>query len=255
MTAVFVKRRQPAASGSIPERLEMFSREVRFYLEVAPDVGVRVPACQRAEIAADGSTLLELEDLSTWTPTVDPVAGAQALSVLHARWEGRAVTRWPWLPRPDASDLVERLYGERWPALLGRADLTPTVRNVGERLLGRVVEADRGAAASGPTTLAHGDASAPNMRTDPATGEVALLDWEDVGAGPGVLDLAWFLVSSVDPDTWDEALAAYGNAPGLESAVPAALVQAVLSLSFEEDGGEDAAEWQASVAAAAERWT
>lgn len=41
---------------------------------------------------------------------------------------------------------------------------------------------------AGPLTLVHGDASVQNMRTGPG-GEVALLDWEDVSAAPGVLDL------------------------------------------------------------------
>ena len=35
----------------------------------------------------------------------------------------------------------------------------------------------------------HGDASLANMRTGP-DGEIALVDWEDVSAGPGVVDVA-----------------------------------------------------------------
>ena len=36
-----VKRREPAAAGSIPAVLKMFESEVRFYREIAPVVGVR----------------------------------------------------------------------------------------------------------------------------------------------------------------------------------------------------------------------
>lgn len=67
MTAIFTKSREPARPGSIPDRLQMFTREVRFYTEIAPAVGVRVPAVFRAE-ARDGGTVLELDDLSpSWT--------------------------------------------------------------------------------------------------------------------------------------------------------------------------------------------
>jgi hypothetical protein len=64
---VHQKRREPPDPGSIPDVLDMFRCEVRFYQEIAPVVGVRVPACYRAEATEDG-TLLELEDLSSWHP-------------------------------------------------------------------------------------------------------------------------------------------------------------------------------------------
>ena len=55
MAQVFVKRRDPAAPGSIPERLEMFPREVRFYREVAAEVGcacLAATARRQASVAA-----------------------------------------------------------------------------------------------------------------------------------------------------------------------------------------------------------
>jgi len=80
------------------------------------------------------------------------------------------------------------------------------------------------------------------MRTGP-DGQVALLDWEDVSAAPGVVDLAWLLVSSVEPARWDEVSAAYGPAPGLMRALPAAVVQGLLSLSGISAGSAEAAAW------------
>ena len=47
------------------------------------------------------------------------------------------------------------------------------------------------------------------------TAEIALLDWEDVSAAPGIADLGWLLVSSVAPARWDEVIAAYGTPAGL----------------------------------------
>jgi len=246
----FVKEREPARPGTIPDVLQMFTREVRFYREVAPYVGVRVPACHLAE-EHDGATRLELEDLSAWRRGADPVAAAEVLRDLHARWEGRATERWPWLPRPDVSDLVGALYDETWRAARSRPELTDVVRDLGDSLVGRVAEVERRADASGPVTFTHGDASGLNLRTSPE-GEVALLDWEDYGAGPGIVDLAWHLLSSVAPAEWDRALAAYGDTTGLADALPAVAVQGLLSFAFEE-GHDDAREWVVCLEEAARR--
>jgi hypothetical protein len=48
----YVKRRGRPAPGSIPEVLDIFRAEVRFYLQIAPVAGVRVPACYRADTPA-----------------------------------------------------------------------------------------------------------------------------------------------------------------------------------------------------------
>jgi hypothetical protein len=239
-TTTFTKRRRPAEPGSIPDVLQMFPREVRFYREVASEVGVRTPICSLAE-EQDGATHLELEDLSAWRPGADPDVAARLLRDLHARWEGRAVERWPWLPRADVSGLVGALYDETWASARERPELTATVRELGDSLIGRAAEVERRADASGPVTFTHGDASALNMRTSPE-GEVALLDWEDYGAGPGIVDLAWHLVSSVDPKDWDLALTAYDDTSGLRDALPSVAIQGLLSFAFEEGHG-DARAW------------
>jgi hypothetical protein len=84
----FVKRRGVPLAGSIPQALDMFRSEVRFYREIAPEVGVRVPACYRTEVTDDG-TLLVLEDMSAWQPGADP-AGAARLRDLGDRLLGNA---------------------------------------------------------------------------------------------------------------------------------------------------------------------
>lgn len=251
MNATHIKRRQPAEPGSIPDRLQMFTREVRFYREVGGDVGVRVPRLVRAEVT-DGATLLELEDLASWREGADPIAAVRTLAALHHRWVGRAQDAWPWLPRPDVSDLVEAYFEARWPSTRTRTDVTPPIRRLGDSLVGEVEAVGAAASRSGPHTLTHGDASARNMRTS-ETGEVALLDWEDVGIGPGIGDVAWFLLSSVDADEWDAALSAYGDATGFTSVLPEACVQGLLSLDDLDDGSPAAAHWARNLDAAAQR--
>jgi hypothetical protein len=248
----YVKRRSPPAPGSITAALDSFRAEVRFYREIAEVVGVRVPRCYAAEDGADG-TLLTLEDLSGWQPGADPVAAARLLRGMHRRWQGRAPGRWPWLrPVGAAADLVEDLYTEVWPGLASRPDLTPGVRALGVSLVGRVAESEAAIGRSGPLTLVHGDASRHNMRTSP-DGEIALLDWEDVSAAPGVLDLAWLLLSSVRPAQWDDVIAAYGDADHLADVMPAVAVQGLLSLADTAAGSQDAAAWLGRLDAAARR--
>jgi hypothetical protein len=247
-----VKRRGRPEPGSIAEALDIFSSEVRFYREIAPEAGVRVPACYLAADDPDG-TLLVLEDLSGWAPGAEPAAAARVLAQLHERWSGRAALRWPWLrPVGAAVDLVEQLYGRTWPELAERRDITPAVRELGERLVGKVTESELATTVAGPLTLVHGDASLANMRSS-SDGEIALLDWEDVSAAPGVADLAWLLVSSVDPAQWQEVIAAYGPAGGLPDVLPAAAVQGLLSLSDNPEGSAEATAWNARLAAAAAR--
>jgi hypothetical protein len=239
---VHVKRRARPAPGSISEALDSFRAEVRFYREIAPVVGVRVPACYQAEDTGDG-TVLVLEDLAGWQPGADPLAAASVLSGMHRRWAGQAQVRWPWLRGVGAAvELVEELFARLWPELAARADLTPPVRLLGERLVGRVARSERAISFAGPLTLVHGDASLVNMRTGP-DGQVALLDWEDVSAAPGVVDLAWLLVSSVEPARWDEVIAVYGPAAGLMRVLPAVVVQGLLSLSGISAGSAEAATW------------
>ena len=247
----FVKRRGVPAPGSIPEALDIFRSEVRFYREIAPEIGVRVPACYQAESSDDG-TLLVLEDLSSWQAGTDPAAAARVLAELHARWSGRAHLRWPWLrPVGAAIDLVESLYAGSWPALADRRDLTPRVRDLAGRLVGKVKQSEQAMGRAGPLTLAHGDASLANMRTG-NTAEIALLDWEDVSAAPGIADLGWLLVSSVAPARWDEVIAAYGTPAGLGQVLPAAAVQGLLSMSDSPDGSPASLQWLARLDAVAD---
>jgi thiamine kinase-like enzyme len=230
----------------------MFRSEVRFYQQIAPVIGVRVPACYRAQATATG-TVLELEDLSFWQPGAEPTAAARVLASLHQRWPAEALSAWPWLRQPGAAvNLVAALYDQTWPLIAGRAEVGPQVRDLGERLVGRVAAAESVASGAGPLTLTHGDASARNMRTSPAA-EIALLDWEDVGIAPGITDLAWLLVSSVEPDRWEEVIATYSPSGQLADVLPAITVQGLLSMSDTTAGTPDSENWARRLRSAAAR--
>jgi Phosphotransferase enzyme family len=249
------KRRGLPEPGSIPAALDMFRSEVRFYREIAPVIGIRVPDCYQAEITDDG-TLLVLEDLSGWQPGADPASAARLLAGLHRDWSGRAQSRWPWLrPVGAAIDLVADLYDRTWERMQAERALPQPVVSLGQRLAGHVAGAERQLGAAGPLTLTHGDASMQNMRTS-SDGEIALLDWEDVSSAPGAGDLAWLLVSSVEPVSWTETIEAYAaiagpQEPALRDAIPASVVQGLLSLSDTAAGSAAAEAWIGRLRAAA----
>ena len=220
----------------------MFASEVRFYREVAPVVGVRVPKCFASE-ASPNDTRLVLEDLSAWSPFADPRAVAAELARLHRRWEGDAMRRWPWLKRSGlGAELIGDLFDRTWPQVAARTDLMPEVRALGEALVGHVEAAELAEGTAGPPTLCHGDASLKNAFSSPS-GEIAFVDWEDVRCGAGVTDLAWLLVSSVAPTEWDGVIDAYGPTPRLNDVLPSAAAQGLLSFADVAEGTPDAAGW------------
>ncbi|MDQ4047758.1 MAG: ecdysteroid 22-kinase family protein, partial [Actinomycetota bacterium] len=242
------------AAGSIPGLLGMFERELRFYREVAPTVGVRVPACYDAQETQSGYRLV-LEDLSTWRDGADPVSVAALLAHLHRRWERRADARWPWLDRsvPAAADEIGRLYDEVWAMVSERPEVTPLLREVGETYVGQVAQLERSESEFGRPTLIHGDASWRNIRSS-ASGEIALVDWEDVRLATGELDLAWFLISSVAPPLWSDVIDAYAPTEAdFEGVLPHALTQAILSFSDCEPESAPAYEWMDRLEEAAGR--
>ena len=232
----------------------MFERELRFYREVAPTIGVRVPACYDAQETESGYHLV-LEDLSTWRDGADPVAVAALLAYLHGRWERRAEDRWPWLARsaPGAADEIGRLYDEVWARVRERPEVTPLVRELGDTYVGQVAQLERCESEFGRPTLIHGDASWRNIRSS-ASGDIALVDWEDVRVAAGELDLAWFLISSVAPPLWSDVIGTYRPTEAdFTRALPHAVTQAILSLSDCEPESAPAYEWMDRLEEAAGR--
>ena len=246
-----MKRRGRPEPGSIPDLLDMFGREVRFYREVAPEIEVRVPALVRWDVE-DQQVTIQLEDLSSWDEGGDPVALAGLLKQLHDRWRGLADARWPWLNRAGrAAQEIGALYDKVWTGLRDREDITPAVRRIGDALSAHVAELERLESSSVPRTLVHGDASLRNVRTSPR-GVIALLDWEDVRTARGEVDLSWLLVSSVDPAVWPDVIAAYEpDAEALVESFPANIAQAILSLADHALGSVTAQHWITRLDAAA----
>jgi aminoglycoside phosphotransferase (APT) family kinase protein len=189
---------------------EQFSqRESLFFQRLAADIPTPTPMCYHAEVSTEQKrVILLLEDLGstrqmTWEEglTVDQARGAAVeLARLHAAsWDDQRLAQMDWLMRRDLSTWNEQ-FADRWRQLDTQARDTladPIVRicvhmaSQGTNAFARWWEA--------PQTLLHGDYHLHNLlfEADHENGLRAVIDWSNVGVGPGACDLSFFLTHSL----------------------------------------------------------
>jgi aminoglycoside phosphotransferase len=150
-------------------------REVAFYREVLAGAGLGTPRLLAGSERGRGWLLLEAlaggplwqsADLGSWCQAARWLGGA------HRRLVDRAA-RLPPAAGCRYEDQLERAV-RRDPRA---ADLRATCATAAAALR------------AAPRTVVHGEAFPSNVVLGP-TGELALIDWETAGHGPGVLDLA-----------------------------------------------------------------
>lgn len=194
-----------------------YEREVRFYTELAHTVSVRAPTCHfAARDEHTGDFVLVLADLA---PAVvgDQVAGCgldaataavDELVGLHApRWgDPQLEACGDWLgPRlVGGGPPIAEVWNMMLPGFLERFDdrLDHTTVRVAERfsdVVGAWVEP-----LDADVTLTHNDYRLDNLLfgSDPADGRMrcSVVDWQTVGLGPGVADVAYLLGAGLLPD-------------------------------------------------------
>ncbi len=154
----------------------------------------------------------------------------RALAVFHAAsWERtqepemrplEALTR---AVTTAGDEALADYYRAAWPALeaCGLYEIAPDVARLGRALLADPSWARRRLARR-PQTLVHGDLHVENLFFDDSLEPpgIALIDWEDVALGNGLVDVAWLIATSVhtrdvewEPElvrTYYEALVAAG---------------------------------------------
>lgn len=205
-------------SVAIGQMLQVWEREARFYLELAPRLPVRTPACHYAGGDHDsGIFALLLEDLSPYDGG-DQIAGATAaqtdaaidwLARFHASASGGAMAAdLPWLPATANSPMYQGLgpmLEAVWPAFVekfGRLAPPDTLGWV-ERMIHRWNESL--AEQLLPLTVVHADFRVDNLFFDDRGGDgeevdVIVLDWQSIALGEGLYDVAYFLGGSVPTD-------------------------------------------------------
>lgn len=188
-----------------------YEREVRFYEDLAPRTAVSVPRWL-GTIGGDG---LLLEDLSALTPgdqfTSPPLsvlgAAREQLALLQAPfWDDPVVGAEPWLHRRQGVPIpgIAARMAASWDLAADRiaGGFDPSLRRVIDRF---VPAADAWAQSlDGPFTLSHHDFRMDNLLLGPSLDgpdRVVVLDWQTVGWGAPMFDVAYLLGTSLEPAT------------------------------------------------------
>jgi hypothetical protein len=208
-TLLIVKFVADGPARAVATSMGLYEREVRFYDELAPRVGIPVPLCHFASIDLDsGLFALVLEDLSPARAgdqligaSDDEIAAAVATAArLHATWwDSDDLAASAWLP--SQAELITSTL-ERAPELYPEfAAAWSDVFSDDELQLGEKValhlEQLMDVVDHPPFTLVHGDYRLDNLFFSD-DGEVVVIDWQLPFRGfSGAFDIALLLASSV----------------------------------------------------------
>jgi Phosphotransferase enzyme family len=195
-----------AGSRAVGVALGIYESEVRFYQEIAPTVGIRVPRLYWADIeSSTGRFTLLLEDLSGAGTPGDMIAGGtpdQAARALDAlvdlqapRWSDPALREKVWLAHPSRNQNFFAAVEPALPLFLERFADRLDSKDV--EFVEQVVPYANAWAAQmtvGPTVVLHGDYRMDNILFphDPAA-PVSVFDWQATRLGPPLVDVSVYL--------------------------------------------------------------
>lgn len=202
-----------AGNRAVAMAFRLYEREIRFYLDIAPQVEVSAPRCYGGEIdPVSGDAVLILEDLGEYTMG-DQVAGCnadQAIKILdavvglHARFWGRTVGD-PVLASVPAVDDTFQIEGiaagtaAGWdPCMAMLGDVIPAeIQAAKDRFVPAVPDLHRRMGQRQQTVI-HGDVRLDNMMfgTHPGQRDVVLVDWSLITTC-GLHDVAYLLTQNV----------------------------------------------------------
>lgn len=198
-----------SAATAAAQRL--YLRETSFYRELAPRLGTPTPLCYFAEIDDSNHFMIILDDMSP-TLAVDQFSGLTleqtrhglvALASLHSgTTNDDELFGREWLNGTKAA--LAPLYQSILPGLFttfldrfrhADADILELVTNFAHRL------PHYSAQASPYECVVHGDFRTDNLLFEGRGGEVplAVVDWQTVSVSSPFLDVAYFLVTSLEP--------------------------------------------------------
>lgn len=195
-------------------QLRNYWKEVSFYRDLQPRLGIRTPRCYLARIEGQGPEhVLLLEDLAPavqgdqlagCTPAVARAAVLELVGLHAPTWCDGSLRELEWLGAPDQTtvQIGRMLYASQLPAFLERFR---------ERLApDEVAIIERAAASKGPPFEPLGDVFAAlhidyrldNLLIDetktPPT--IAAVDWQSLTLGNPLADVAYFLGAGLLPE-------------------------------------------------------
>ncbi len=192
--------------------MNAYLKEVRFYQLLQPTLDICVPKVLFTEIdPATHEFVLMMEDLAPATQG-DQLAGCSLeevrlgldqLAQLHGpRWADASLYEYEWLNRADPENVQmgSALYTQLYPGFVERygARLTPDFIDMGATfgdLIGAYL-----APSNSPITVVHGDFRLDNMMFG-GPYPLAVVDWQTPALGSCCQDVAYFIGSSLAPES------------------------------------------------------
>lgn len=191
----------------------LYSKEVGFYQQVAPQLDVRVPQALVADIADDGvDFVLIFEDLGparggnqlASCSFADAQAGLRQAAAMHGpSWNNSALTGSDLLqPREGHAEQVKALYGNAQAIFRERyaGSLEPEYMAICEEL--NEAKEHWFGRESTDKAIVHGDFRLDNMLFDIKGGAepIAVLDWQTVAVGNPMMDIGYFMGTGIGDD-------------------------------------------------------
>ncbi|MDT5100871.1 MAG: hypothetical protein QOC76_4608 [Mycobacterium sp.] len=213
---IFVKSSPLTAKNrGMVAALGMSNNEVRFYQQMADELVGVCPKSWYSYAGIGARFLIVLDDIVA--DGAHPYALADRCGIEHARglvdafaelhsrfWESPRFDgdlNWvrAWNTRPGNA-VLKRFYkrGRRDALKLDRAEATPAVHAVAAALDANI-DAYYREFEAGPLTLLHGDSHLGNTYSLP-DGRSGLLDWQVIWRGPGLREIAYWMITGLDTD-------------------------------------------------------
>lgn len=187
----------------------LYTREVRFYRELAAKARIAVPLCYGAQMDAAGGFALLLEDLAPAAPG-DQFKGlsdrhaeraVREAARLHAAfWEQGESAGYGWLGTEAGGQpfYTPGIFRSTWPGFRDRYDglLSDRQREVCDALAEGYDVYDR--PRPRPRCITHNDFRPDNMLFD--DDRLVVVDWQSVALGTGAVDVAYLIGGGYAPE-------------------------------------------------------
>ena len=195
VVAKFAANREEALNAA--KRSGLFEREIKFYLELAPKLDLRLPALFASDYDPSSAYFIMLLEYLEPVQDSDSISGIGVehtrqllteLSKLHT--QGRDLVETPWVQTMISQDRINNLtimIEKGWPVLQEICgELVDPLKEI--NLLARFLET-MSYLNTLDQTIVHGDVKPDNLII--SNQGVAIIDWQGFGTGPPAWDIAY----------------------------------------------------------------